>query len=503
MDQAPDKSAAPLLRFDAIAKRFGGVTALAGVSFSIARGECHGLMGENGAGKSTLGKILAGIHHPDEGSITVDGSPVTFRSPRDAIRAGIGMVHQELAFCPDLTVAENLCLGRYPRRGRWFADRAAMEEKALALLQEIEVTLDVRAPMHALSTGQEQLVQIAAAVNTGARILVFDEPTSSLSERESRRLFDLIERLKTRGVTMIYVSHRIPEVLQLCDRISVLRDGRHIGTLDRATANETALVEMMIGRTLSEYFPKHLDAAPGDVRLQVANLSSPGRFRDVSFAVRAGEIVGFAGLVGSGRSEVAQAVFGLDPHARGTVMLDGQALPAGRCGAAVRRGLGLVPEDRKRKGLILKLSCLHNFSLVILDQLQKYGFLKRDREAGKAVALFSRLRIKTPAMETPAGYLSGGNQQKIVIAKWLARQPRVLMVDEPTRGVDVGAKAEIHGLLDDLAHQGSAVVLISSELPELLNLATRILVMRDGAMVGEVCREQATQENLIRLMAGA
>lgn len=502
MQQAVQDPAATFLRFQAISKRFGGVAALDDVSFSIGRGECHGLMGENGAGKSTLGKILAGIHQPDEGTIIIDDRPLAFRSPRDAFKSGIGMVHQELAFCPDLTIAENLCLGNYPKRGRWMADRGAMEARARTLLLEIGVVLDVRMPMHALSTAQEQLVQIAAAVNTGARVLVFDEPTSSLSEKESQQLFGLIERLKQRGVTMIYVSHRIPEVMQLCDQISVLRDGRHVGTLQRNQTTEASLIQMMIGRTISEYFPSHLDAAPGEVRLQVRGLTSPGKFRNVSLDVRAGEIVGFAGLVGSGRSEVAEALFGLDPLARGSVALDGKPLPAGRCGVAVQRGMGFVPEDRKRKGLILKMSCLHNFSLVILDSLRRFGFLDHRNEARKATDLFSRLRIKTPGMETPAENLSGGNQQKIVIAKWLAAKPRMLIVDEPTRGVDVGAKAEIHGLLDQLAHGGNAVLLISSELPELLNLATRILVMRGGSIVGEVSREEATQENLIRLMAG-
>lgn len=491
-----------MITFDSITKNFGGVTALEGVSFTIERGECHGLMGENGAGKSTLGKILAGIHRADAGEIRIAGNKHSFHSPREAVRAGVGMVHQELAFCPDLTVAENLSLGRYPRRAGLFADRRAMNERARQLLVEIGVTLDVSRTMHTLTTGQEQLVQIAAAVGTGANVLVFDEPTSSLSEPESQHLFELMARLKERGVTMIYVSHRLPEVLQLCDRITVLRDGRYVDTLERAAATQDKLVQMMVGRSVAEYFPQHLAAATGEVKLRVQNLTIPGKCTNVSFTVRAGEIVGFAGLVGSGRSEMAQAIFGLDPAATGRVDVDGRPLALGRCREAMRRGIGLIPEDRKRQGLILLMSCRCNFSLVILDRLRRWGLLNHQREAVEAGALFARMRVKTSSLEAPVSSLSGGNQQKVVIAKWLARQLTVLMVDEPTRGVDVGAKAEIHGLLDELARQGCAVVLISSELPEVINLSTRILVMRAGQIVAEVKREDANQAVLMRKMAG-
>ena len=491
-----------MIAFESITKTFGGVTALDNVSLAIERGECHGLMGENGAGKSTLGRILAGIHRPDAGTVRIDGQPRAFASPRDAVRAGIGMVHQELAFCPDLTVAENLSLGQYPRRFGVFTDRDAMDERARRLLAEIGVEMDLHQPMKALTTGQEQLVQIAAAVGTGAKILVFDEPTSSLSEAESQRLFELIAQLQQRGVTMIFVSHRLPEVLRLCDRISVLRDGKHVGTLPRADATQDRIVQMMIGRPLAEYFPHHLDAKPGEVKLRVENLWSQGKFENISFTVHAGEIVGMAGLVGSGRSEIAQAIFGLDKDAHGTVEIDGVPLKLGSARRAMKLGLGLLPEDRKREGLVLMMSCRCNFSLVILDRLRRWGLLKHRQEAHEAETLFARLRVKTPSIETPVAALSGGNQQKVVIAKWLARQLKVLIVDEPTRGVDIGAKAEIHGLIDELARQGNGVLLISSELPEVINLSTRILVLRAGKLVGEVPREQATQETLMRLMAG-
>ncbi|HYO11249.1 MAG TPA: sugar ABC transporter ATP-binding protein [Tepidisphaeraceae bacterium] len=490
------------IEYQNITKTFAGVTALDRVSLSIERGECHALMGENGAGKSTLGKILAGIYRADDGVVRIDGRPVSFRSPRDANKRGVGMVHQELAFCPDLSVAENLCMGQYPRRFG-LVSRRDMRARAAELLDQIGVPLDVRQPMRALSTAQEQLVQIASAVGTGARILIFDEPTSSLSEPEAQRLFELIEKLKSRGVTMIYVSHRMPEVFRLCDRLSVLRDGRYVGTLTRAQASEDAVVRLMIGRSLDQYFPQHLHAQPRQTILRVENLASAGKFRGVSFDLRAGEIVGFAGLVGSGRSEVCKAIFGLDKFATGKVTLDGRPLPLGRVRQAMRRGVGLVPEDRKRQGLVLMMSGRQNASLAMLDRLKRLlGLLDYRAEKKLAITYFEQLRVKTPSLRTPVAALSGGNQQKIALAKWLARDCKVLIVDEPTRGVDVGAKAAIHQIIDDLASRGIAIILISSELPEVINLATRVLVMRHGRIAGEVARAQATQERLLRMMAG-
>ena len=490
------------IQFRSITKTFGGVTALKDVTLGIARGECHGLMGENGAGKSTLGKILAGIHKPDDGEILVDGVCHVLNSPRDAMNAGVAMVHQELAFCPDLSVAENLCMGRYPRRFGVVLDRAEMGRRAEALLDTIGVNLNVWQDMRDLSTAQEQLVQIAAAVCTDPRILIFDEPTSSLSEPEAQSLFKLIESLKSRGITMIYVSHRMPELFQLCDKISVLRDGQHVGTLARAEMTPDAVVRMMIGRSVEEYFPQDLAGKGGDVVLRVRNLNSPGRFRDVSFEVRAGEIVGFAGLVGAGRSEVAKAIFGLDPRATGEIELERKRLALGSTKYAMRAGIGLVPEDRKRQGCVLGMPCRANVSLAMLERLRRMGVLDRAKEQEVAAHYFGQLRVKAESLEAPVNSLSGGNQQKIVLAKWLARGGKLLIVDEPTRGVDVGAKAAIHALIDDLAQRGLAIMLISSELPEVLNLSTRILVMRDGELVGELSREQASQEAVLRLMAG-
>ena len=491
------------IHFRDITKRFAGVTALDGVTLAVRRGETHALMGENGAGKSTLGKVLAGIYRPDAGELLIGGVRHVFHSPRDATRAGVAMVHQELAFCPDLSVAENLSMGFYPRRLGLFVDRGAMRRRAEELLARIGVSLDVTRPMRALSTAQEQLVQIASAVGTGADVLVFDEPTSSLSEPEAQHLFELMGQLKARGVTMIYVSHRMPEVFRLCDRISVLRDGRYVGTLDRAEATEGEVVRMMIGRHVETYLPQHAgEGGAGDVMLRVRGLSSPGKFRDVSFDVRAGEIVGFAGLVGAGRSEVAKAVFGLDRTAKGTVEVEGRPLPPGRIRTAMRRGVGLLPEDRKRQGLVLMMGGRQNFSMAMLERLRRLGILNRRKERAWAAEFFDRLRVKTPSLDAPVAGLSGGNQQKVALAKWLGRGAKLLIVDEPTRGVDVGAKAAIHQLLDELARQGVGVMLISSELPEVLGLSSRVLVMREGRIVGELPRAEATQERALRLMAG-
>jgi ABC-type sugar transport system ATPase subunit len=490
------------IRFDSITKTFGGVTALKNVSLTIQRGECHGLMGENGAGKSTLGKVLAGIHKPDGGQIVLDGKRHIFSSPRDAMNAGVAMVHQELAFCPDLSVAENLCMGHYPRRFGIVLDWAEMGRRGKALLGAIGVNLDVWQEMRDLSTAQEQLVQIAAAIGTDPQILIFDEPTSSLSEPETQALFQLIEDLKKRGITMIYISHRIPELFQLCDRISVLRDGQYVGTLPRNEMTQDTVVRMMIGRSLNEYFPQPATENRGDIVLRIRNLTSPSRFRDISFEVRAGEIVGLAGLVGAGRSEVAKAIFGLDPHSRGEVELGGRVLSHGSVKNAMHAGIALVPEDRKRQGCVLGMPCRANITLSILDRLRHVGVLDRKKEKQIASKYFGELRVKAASLDAPVNSLSGGNQQKIVLAKWLARGGKLMIVDEPTRGVDVGAKAAIHELIDQLARQGLAVILISSELPELINLSTRILVMREGRIVGELPRTQASQETVLRLMAG-
>lgn len=489
------------LSFHGISKRFPGVQALDQVSFEVERGHCHALMGENGAGKSTLGKILAGIYTADTGEIRLNDQVIHPANPLVARKLGIAMVHQELAFCPNLTVAENLCLGDMPRNVGW-VNRSKMRDVARAMLREIEADVNVDLPISSLSTGQEQIIQIAAAVGTNAQIIVMDEPTSSLSAHESEHLFRLLAHLKQRGITVIYVSHRMEEIFRLCDTITVLRDGRHVATEKIKETRHDRVIQQMIGREVTAYTPKHLARPLGDELLRVENLSSPGKFQNISFTLRAGEVLGFAGLIGAGRSEVAQAIFGLDDAATGNVFVKGKEIPFRSVTAALSAGIGLLPEDRKRLGLVLSMNCRENTSLALLDRLNRFGFVRRSEEQSIAQRYAERLRLKAPSLESPIAGLSGGNQQKVALAKWLARECDILIVDEPTRGIDVGAKAEIHQLLDELASQGLALLVISSELPEVMNLSRRILVMREGALMGELPRADFSQESLMRLMAG-
>ncbi|MBI2925599.1 MAG: sugar ABC transporter ATP-binding protein [Verrucomicrobia bacterium] len=489
------------LSFEQITKRFPGVLALDGLSFEVERGSCHALVGENGAGKSTLGRILAGVQTADEGEIRLDGRAVQPTNPLVARQLGIAMVHQELAFCPNLTVAENLCLGDFPQRAGW-VDRARMRQQARSMLREIEANIDVDRPIGELTTGQEQIVQIAAAVGTNAQVIVMDEPTSSLSAHESEHLFGLLAHLRQRGITVLYVSHRLEEIFRLCDIVTVLRDGRHVATEPVAATNHERLIHQMVGREVVFQAPQHLNRSLGPELLRVENLTSPGKFADVSFTLRAGEVLGFAGLVGAGRSEVAQALFGLDEDATGRVFVRGQELPLHSVSAALAAGIGLLPEDRKRLGLVLTMNCRENTSLATLPRLTRAGFVRRREEVSLVARFADRLRVKTPSLETLIAALSGGNQQKIALAKWLARQCDILIVDEPTRGIDVGAKAEIHQLLDELACQGLGLLVISSELPEIMNVSRRVLVMRDGRVQGELERAACTQADLMRLMAG-
>jgi ABC-type sugar transport system ATPase subunit len=489
------------IEFKNICKRFPGVLALDEVGFGIERGSCHALIGENGAGKSTLGKILAGVHTADEGELYLNGRPIQPATPLAARGLGISMVHQELAFCPNLTVAENLCLGDLPRRAGW-VDKRRLRDTAGAMLREIEADIDLDAPISTLSTGQEQLVQIAAALATNAQVIIMDEPTSSLSAHESEHLFQLLHQLKRRNITVIYVSHRMEEIFRQCDAVTVLRDGRHVSTCPISATSPDRVIHEMVGREVRQYTSRHLDREPGEEILRVENLSSPGRFQNVSFRLRRGEVLGFAGLVGAGRSEMAQAIFGLDPNATGRLFVHGRALRVGDVHSALRAGVGLLPEDRKRLGLVLTMNCRENLSLAALPRLVRAGFVRSRQERLLAWEYVDRLRVKTPDLETAVAGLSGGNQQKIALAKWLARKCDVLIVDEPTRGVDVGAKAEIHQLLDELACQGLGLIVISSELPEVMNLSRRIIVLREGRISGELPRAQFSQPALMRLMAG-
>ena len=504
-DGAAPVAGGPSLAWQGVSKRFAGVEVLHDVSLGVQAGSCHALMGENGAGKSTLARIAAGIHRPDAGRVLLDGVPVDFRSPADALAAGLAMVHQELAFCPDLSVAENLALGRWPRRGP-LVDRRAMTARAEALLSDIGVSLDTRRAMASLSTAQEQMVQIAAAVGTGARTLLFDEPTSSLSDAEAERLFALLARLRERGTTIVYVSHRLPEVLALCDRMTVLRDGALVDTIERADADGATLVRLMLGRELLDadealaHRPRR--APPGEPVLSVRGLSSPAGPRDVSFDLAPGEVLGLAGLVGAGRSETLAALFGLDPLASGEVRVDGVPLPLRDPRAAITAGLGLVPEDRKRQGLVLGMDAVANQSLGQLTAHRRGPLVDRRAERSAAQAALARLDVRGARPGEAVATLSGGNQQKVVLARWIERGGRVLLVDEPTRGVDVGAKAAIHALLRALAAEGLAVLLVSSDLPELLALSDRVLVMREGRLTAELSGQQLDAERTLAAMAG-
>lgn len=490
----------PILAVHNLGKRFPGVQALSDVTVEIEAGSCHALMGENGAGKSTLGKILAGIYQPDEGTIELDGAPVLFRGPQDAVTAGISMVHQELLFAENLTVAENLCLGDLPQRGIWL-DKREMVRRAAEWLAGIGAAIDPLQTLGSLPISKQQLVQIAGGIGRGARVLIFDEPTSSLSQAEAVKLLELIKELRSKGVTCIYVSHRLEEIFEICDRVTVLRDGRVVDSVAVQGLSRDALVRMMIGRELAASLEEHASVAVGEELLRVENLASPGKFEPVSFTLHAGEIIGLAGLVGAGRTEIVEALFGLDPNAAGEVFIRGKKTSIGSPISAMRLGLGLVPEDRKHHGLVLSMSAKENVSLPVLDRVSTAGWIEPKKERSLAQRFFDRMSVRAPSIDARSAGLSGGNQQKLVLAKWLAAQTDVLLVDEPTRGVDVGAKAEIHNLIRGLAADGKGVLLVSSELPELLSLATRLIVMREGSMVGELPANPG-EESVMRLMAG-
>ena len=476
------------------------MTALRDVSFDVAAGSCHAICGENGAGKSTLGKLLAGLHTPDGGIMELDGRPVTFATPRDALSAGVAMVHQELAFCDNLTVGDNLCLRRIPRRNG-FVDSAAMRARSLERLGAIGAQIDPGRRMQSLSVAEQQMVQIAAAVGEGASVIIFDEPTSSLGDVEAERLYALIARLRARGVTQLYISHRMHEIFALCDTITVLRDGQHVSTQPTAALTESALVAQMIGRELGEYLPSHAGSLRGEERLNISRLSSPGLFEDVSFSVHAGEVVGLAGLVGAGRSEIARAIFGLDQRVRGTIAVRGRVERIRTPRDAMRLGIGFVPEDRKKQGLVLGMRSRENATLPTLRRFARTGWIDRGRESAAVITSFDRVGLKS-GREAAVQSLSGGNQQKVVLSKWLTANSEMLILDEPTRGVDVGAKSELHAWIDQRASEGAAILLISSELPELLSLSTRVLVLREGRIRGELPRGEATQDAVLRLMAG-
>jgi rhamnose transport system ATP-binding protein len=490
-----------LLDIENLSKSYGGVRALCGVQLDLCRGEIHALCGENGAGKSTLIKCLTGVQTPDAGSIEIDGRALPFGDVRASEAAGIAVIHQESTVFVDLNTVDNVFVGREPKKARGLLlDRRRMRAETADVLRRLGESLDLRRPLREFSVAGRQTVALARALSQQCRLLIMDEPTASLSARETDALLGIVQRLRDDGVTILYVSHRLDEVFKIADRVTVLRDGRYVATRATADIDRSELIRMMVGREVEELTGRHGHAGPiGDVRLAVQNLCRRSGFREISLEVRSGEIVGLAGLVGAGRSEVARAVFGIDPYDAGEVYVDGRKLPPGDVRAAVNMGLGLVPEDRQREGLVLHMSVSENLSLAVLRRLTRAGLVHRRTERELTRRLLDALNITAAGPAAPAETLSGGNQQRLVLGKWLAARPRVLILDEPTRGVDVAAKAQVHRLIRNLADDGMATLVISSELPELLSICDRVLVMREGRISGELDGRVATPEQVLQL----
>ncbi|MFB7620955.1 sugar ABC transporter ATP-binding protein [Kitasatospora sp. NPDC056181] len=495
----PARPAASAVAVEGVTKRFGAVQALSGVSLDFPAGQVTALMGENGAGKSTLLKILTGDHQPTEGRILTDGRPVSFGSPAEARAAGIRIIPQEPEIIPHVSVAENVYAGALPRTAGRRLDRAGLRRRITADLERLgfDKVLDPDLLGSELTPAQRQLVEILRALTGEAKVIAFDEPTSSLSESEVDALFALIRRLRQDGVAVIYVSHRMKEIFQLADRIAVLRDGAVAGVLEATDTDEGEVVRLMVGRDLSTLFVRQ-DVTTDRVVLDVRSLTTD-HVRDIDLQVRAGEVVALAGLIGAGRSELALALAGDHPVRSGTITLDGRPLRPGRPRAAIAAGIGLAPEERKAQALFLHRSIRDNTSLVVLDRLRRLRFVNRRRERALAQEFTDRLRVRTPSVEHEVRKLSGGNQQKVVLARWLARRPKLLILDEPTRGIDIGAKSEIYQIIADLAREGTALLVISSELPEVLGLADRVVVMQNGRITGELTRAAANEETILQL----
>lgn len=486
----------PLLALHKARKSFGQVVALNDGHIELVSGEVHALVGENGAGKSTLVKILAGVHTHDSGTFEVAGAAVKFRSVAESKAQGISVIYQEPTLFPDLTVAENLFIGRQPKGTTGLISQSLMRSQARELFAQLGVQIDPSRLAEGLSIADQQIIEIAKAISLDAQVLVMDEPTAALSGSEVERLFSVVKSLQSKGVAILFISHRFDEVFAISDRITVMRDGSYIGTWKTAETDEQAIVKEMVGRDISTLFPKE-DAAKGDVVLDVRQLTRAGVFNDISFHVREGEIVGLAGLVGSGRTEVARAVFGVDVYDSGTVTISGSDLKGGDPMAAIRSGIGFVPEDRRKQGLVLELPVGRNIALTLRKFLARVGLISHSKERGVAKDWGDQLQVKAGSLEAGVATLSGGNQQKVVLAKWLSTNPKLLIVDEPTRGIDVGTKAEVHRRLSDLAKSGVAVLMISSELPEVMGMSDRIYVMNEGEIRAEIPRDKATPESVM------
>ena len=491
----------PIIELRDASKSYGAVRALQNGNIALRAGEVRGLVGENGAGKSTLVKVLGGVVRRDAGEMLAGGEEVDFHSPHDARDAGIAVIYQEPTLFPDLSIAENVVMGYHPLGALHRIDRRAMHRQVQGLLDRLGVRLDSDRPVRGLSIADQQIVEIAKALSFDARVLIMDEPTAALSGPDVERLFSFVRTLRDLGAAVLFISHRLEEIFAICDTVTVMRDGAVVHDAPIGELTPDDLIRRMVGRELGTLFPKQ-DAQIGEPVLQVHRLTREGVFFDVSFEVRAGEIVALAGLVGAGRSEVARAIFGIDRADAGQVEVAGRRLPAARPLAAMRAGLGFVPEDRRQQGLVMDLSIARNVALTRMRALARGGLIRSSAETSLAEEWAARLQLKYHRLQDSVGTLSGGNQQKVVLGKWLATGPKVLIVDEPTRGIDVGTKAEVHRLMSELAGQGVAVLMISSELPEVLGMADRVLVMYEGRLTGELSRAEADEESVIRLATG-
>lgn len=498
----------PILKMEGISKRFPGVQALHDVHLEVLPGEIHGLLGENGAGKSTLMKILSGVYRKDSGRVLLRDQEIEVNNPHHAQTLGITIIHQELNLMPNLTVAENVFIGREPNRFS-FVQWRKLHEQTRQLTDRLGIHLPPTTPVRNLSVAERQMVEIARALSVKSQIIIMDEPTSALTENEVEHLFDIMRDLKAQGLGVIFISHRMDEVFQICDRITVLRDGEFVGTVQASESNADEVIRMMVGRPVAEFFGQG-ESHPGDVVLEVKNLSKTGTAEDpqkrvlsqISFQLRRGEIVGLAGLVGSGRTDLARCIFGVDPRDSGEIYVKGSPAAIHSPRDAIRAGMGMVPEDRKLQALFLAMSVQANTSMASLGDVAQWGFISGGRERQVVGSYVEKLNIRLANLDQRTLDLSGGNQQKVVISRWLALKPQILIMDEPTRGIDVGAKAEVHALMRQLAQEGVAILMISSELPEVLAMSDRILVMHEGDLVGELTREEATPERVGAMMTG-
>lgn len=483
-----------ILSINGVTKEFPGVRALDNVSIQVERGTIHGLVGENGAGKSTLIKVLAGIYQPDKGEVVLDGEAQHFGSPIEARRAGISVVHQEIKLAEPLTVAENMFVGNILMKGK-LVDWKGMRARAQEIVDDLGMDIDVNAQVAELTVAKKQIVEIMHAINNDSRVLIMDEPSAVLTDRELAVMFRIVKQLREKGITIIYISHRLDEVFELCDNVTVLRDGQHIGTLPTKELTRQDLIHMMVGREMGQEYPKEKGNIGGTI-LEVKNLSA-GILKDISFEVKAGEVFGISGLVGAGRTELARAILGIDKIEAGEVYVRGKKVNYRTFADAIKDGLGLIPEDRKLQGLVQIMSVKKNTTLVNLKRVLKNGVISSSLEDRYSEEYAKKLHLAAPSMETEVQYLSGGNQQKIVIAKWLFQESEILFLDEPTRGIDVGAKAEIYRLINQMVQEGKTVIMISSEMPEILGMCDRIMIMHEGRKMGELSAEEATQEKIM------